>query len=516
MAHKYLDQQVKTARRAAAVRNLLKGGEQVAPMFENTPGLEPVAQLWTEALQAYQAKHGKLPSESILANAHAALEHQLNKHRAMFESSEIGTSGGVESVPVWAAFILPVLLESTTTSLCTFVDASHDVCNVLAMYPVVSKGFGDYKAGDRLDGSHAGRLSTLRRFMLLDTADQPDGTKKTFTFDTKFSINGVLPIRAGTIRLAVNGVPYEVDFDNESSRAAALNGTRDLLGAVFSIDYENATVTADLTNANAAFTANGVILGLEWDIDEEAAPAIIPEITFREESKRVRQTRYLLSSQYTAQTVMDLQREQGLTLQSELVGEIIRWMAGEQDSRRLRTALFYNQHTISIDAGRKTDSLGLWAEALKRRIIEESDKLQALNKSVGITGAYAGEKAAQLFRSFPGGYFQTDPDFYQSTGLRRAGTLFGFIEVYVVPDACCDQLLTEPESHFTTKDVLFFGSDGAGHSPLVAGDGIPPTQIQYATTPGLKNRVTLYGTEVNAPNPHDTGKFQILATLDNL
>ncbi|MEG5932543.1 hypothetical protein UXN85_20975 [Enterobacter hormaechei] len=516
MAHKFIRQQVETSRRAAVVRSLLKSGEGASPFFENTPGIEPVAQLWTEALRAYKSRTGKLPHESILANAHAALERQLNNSKAMFEASDMSTSGGVLSVPVWGAFILPAMLESTTATLCTFVDASHDLCDVLSIYPVVSKGFGDYAAGTRLDGSHAGRFSSMRRFMLLDAADQPKNGKKVFTFDTTWSINGVLPIRPGTIRLAIDRVPYPVDFDNSSTRASQLSGTGKLAGATFKIDYENATVEADLTNANAAFYADGVILGLEWDIDEETAPAIIPEIALREESARVRQTRYLLAAQYTMQAVIDLQREQGLSLESELVNNIIRWMAGEQDTRRLRTVLFYNKLKTSIDTSRKTDNLGLWAEALKRRIIEESDKLQALNKSVGITGAYAGEKAAQLFRSFPGHYFQADPDFYTTSGLRRAGTLFGSIEVFVVPDACCDQLVTEPESTFKTNDVLFFGSDAAGHSPLVAGDGIPPTQIQHAVTPSLRGRVTLYGTELNAPNPHGGGNFQVLATLENL
>ncbi|HFU2857331.1 TPA: hypothetical protein ACGQ50_000871 [Enterobacter cloacae] len=510
MTQKFFHNRAETARRAAAVRSLLTP-EGAKAFFENAQGttIDAIRTLWGEALIAYRNTHGQLPSENLLAAAHGALERQMT---AMMEDTTTAISGGVLKAPVWGYFILPALLQSTTASMCTFVDASHDIVDILGIFPEVRKtGRGDFNWKEQTHKNHVGFLSSVRRFVKGTLAAK----KVSFDIKTVKNVATALPIRPGTLRLAVDGLSYPLDFENEFARQTSFNGSGKLAGASIVVDYAKGTVAVDLTNADAALSAAGVVLGLECDLDEEADPTIIAEINLREYAEKVRQTRYVLATSYTIQALTDLQREQGINLETQLVTEMVDFLASEQDARRLRTALFYNYHTATIDARRAAgEALELWIQRIKLALVEESDKLQKLNGSVGINGAYCAEQLCQLLRSFPGTEFQADPMFTRTRGLRRAGWLFGTIAVYCVPDEWLAAL--DPESKLEADEGLFFGSDGAGHSPLVAGDGIAPTAIDHGVNPLLTQRLSLYGTELNSPNPIGGRDCQVKIKFANI
>lgn len=524
MSAKYFDKQADISRRAAIVLNLIST-DGTGAFFESTPGIEnkpckgSVATLWAEALFEYKQRTGHYPNANLLASAHAALERHVGLNKALMEDAGMRVSSSLGTNPIWGAFILPALLASTTARMCTFVDANHEQVDVIGLIPVTDSSSGDYSPSDRLDGTQLGRLINTRSFIELPAADQPDGKKTTFTFDiTTVSGYPCKAIRPGTVALALDGISIPVDIDAQNSllQASKFGLSGRLAGVQADIDYINGTVSLDFSRADPQLYSAGVTLGLMVDANDEDESFTIPKIALKEFSAPVCQTRYLVATEFSVQALYDLQREQSLSLSAILVDEMRRWLANEQDSRRLRTALFFNHHKATIDARRAAgEALELWIERLKRAVIEESDKLKAKNNNIGITGAYVGEKAGQLLRSLPAPEFIPDPDFNLGTGIRRAGLLFGLIEIFVVPEEGITVLANTP-AKMTTTQALFFGSDGAGHSPLVAGDGIAPINIEHGTVPGLTNRTSLYATEINSPNPIGGVDYQVLVDFTNI
>lgn len=504
MSQKYFDKQADIARRARAVLGMLENWPD-HPFFEGVEGIDQVKSVWRSA---FSINERTVPL-SLLANAHAALERQI-----MTESSSQATSTGVQKVPVWGVLILPVMLSTATQSMCTFINADHDIVELLDVMLKATEKHGSYDVGHNLDGTQGGIYSGMRRYIQLAKATLPDGKKSTFSFDIK-TVTGVeTPIRPGTIRLIVNGISYPVDIQNAIERAADIPlSTFIVPGVSVQVDYDKGTV---------AFKFGGIVpdqdvkLSLECDLDEEAKGELIPTAVIGQYQKSLRCTRYFLSTHFTFQAMIEAQNEQGLDMTNFLLREMTRFIAQEQDFRRFRTALAHNTNTATIDVSlAKGDDVEEWILAIKKAILAESDKLQAKNKSVGITGAICGEKAVQLIRSFPIDYFSPDPSYHLTNGIRRAGRLFGLIDVYGV-DEEATQLLKKEFPAFDTNQVLFYGSDGIGHSPLVAGDSIAPTLIKHHPYPHLQNRITLYGSEINGINPFNGAEYMVLVTLDKI
>ncbi|MFA1645404.1 MAG: hypothetical protein ACDS79_07960 [Enterobacteriaceae bacterium] len=531
----YRKQRHETVVRAESVLSLLNPDE-TTNFFEDVEGMAPVRKVWRRAIESYQVKHGKLPAERMLASAHAALERVIKPtSRAgfrntgpMFESAiaNMSTSLGVLEHPNWAAIILPTILTSNTEQLCTFMNVDKDQTDLLQLIPYAVTGGDATPAGDVLDGYNFHSYGTMSRLLTLETGKEPDGTITKFSFGAPFNRPYGWPIRPGTVRMRIDDSIIAVDPDVqqytpnvELYAPPGLNFPNGLVsyGHIHvSINYLDGTVNLDFTSQPPAA---GTVITLEVDVDEEEEPRLIPELNERCFRARVHASRYMMAAGSSVQAYHDFRREVGLDLNETLTNAAANWLAGEVDKRRLRTALFYANNRISIDATRRTDDLGLWAEGLKRRIIVESDKMQALNKNVGITGAYAGERVAQLFRSLPEPLFVPDASAHITPGIRRAGRLFGLLDVWIVPKESFMPLFNV-DVKFMDRDVLFFGSDGSGHSPLVAGDGIPPTLINSGTpdapNPDLRFRSTVFGTEISALNPFGGQNYLLMATFDNL
>ncbi|HBC0018040.1 TPA: hypothetical protein JG871_003959 [Enterobacter hormaechei subsp. xiangfangensis] len=524
----FKEQQSDVLRRAEAVRGLLL---EDIPLFEGVKGSDTINHVWKRALVNFERKFGKLPSDNLLAAAHAAVERVIDKkarkgfnhNAALFEAveSNMSDSKGVLNNPVWSAILLPTLLNATTSSLCTFIDAKREVVDILQMLPVAAKDVGDYKAGDILDGTQVGQFGSMLRFGTLPAAEQPDGTLDTFSFSTSGILGTAQPILPGTIQLVIDGQPIPIDFDKsryERVISITLQGTYStaLLGAVVNIDYPAGAVIFDFSKAINGVPKKGTVLGLEFSLDEEENPDLIPEINGRAFMRQVRTSRYMLSAQSSIMAQYDFQREMGMQLSDTLQDAIANWLAAELDARRLRAALFYNTHAFGIDITAQTnEDFEARIARLKAALAVESDSMIERNKNIGITGAYCGEKAAQFLRSLPAAEFEPDPVTITSPGIRRIGVLFGVIECFEVPEAACTAF-TSAGAQLASDEMLCFGSDGNGHSPLVAGDGVPASVIDHGTTNKLQQRRTVYGTEVTALNPFGGTHYMILLQLKGI
>lgn len=517
MSQKYFDQLADIARRARAVRELVTKPEQ--PFFEGVKGIDNVVNVWREALIDFRNQHGQLPPDGVLANAHAALQRQIDPSNVMLESAPHRMSHGILKTSVWSMFILPAMIQSTTSSLCTFINASHSINDVLKLFPRFADKLGDYDH-DNAEGTQAGRYSGMRRYMTPTAGDVPDGTKTTFTFwvdETKSTMPdgmGKAMIRPGSVTLVWDGKTFPLDIDNESINHMTMLRIPGLGTTEVYTEYFEGKIQIAFDKSYAAKLKAGTRLIVECELDNEFSPFFTPKVIVQQQRHRVRTSPYYLATEFTMQSMQDLMREQGLGMSSFIVTQMTAMIAKEQDSRRLHTALAAVSNTETINAvfNAKTDDVETWIFGIKKEILRLSDEMQARTKSVGITGAYCGEEAARLFRNLPVDYFTPDPAFPRMTGIRRAGMLFGLIDIYQVDNIAVDQLAKVfPE--FKTNSALFFGSDGMGHSPLLAGDGIAPTEIDHATTPGLMNQITIFGTEVNEINPFDGTDYLVLVEL---
>lgn len=506
------------------------------PMFEGCPEefVGTVANAWASGMADYANKNGKYPSAELLANAHRSLSRLLTEaapgkvhqgfNKGMFESAQqafmeaayanepngMHTSPGVMRLALFAALILPVALGATTADAVTFVPCERDESDIYRIYQIAASNFGDYQIGDILDMQSAGVYSQFHRHAVFDT-QKPDGTKTTFVFNTYeadaafVKSKTALPIRAGRVRLLINRMPtygYDDGMGNLIVDITDPSGIR--FTGKATIDYAKGIVTLDMatgSNASPVLKTTDEI-AVTYELDVETMPSLIPLVNQKMTKWTVKPSQYALATEYTVQALMDAQREFGLDLSSQLFNGARNWLSHETDVKRLREILFHTVYTGKIAAGYPNQQqMDAYLMTLRRQLGQESNKMVQRTLTTGIRGGFAGSNVANFFKSLPASVWTPAPGYQESPYIQFAGTLFGSIRIYEVPQKCC-ALLTKTHCQLSEDECVFYGrGDNIGDAGLIAGDAVPAIPFVHPTTPQLVNRTTLWGSAINLVHP---------------
>lgn len=495
------------------------------PMFEGTP-LEfrrLVGTAWASSMIDFKERNGHYPPADQLANASRAFENLMtesaaDKHEgsgaAMFESvaADMRTSDGVMRQAQFAALILPAVLGAATSDACTFVPCDRDESDIYELYNVAGTNFGTFKQGDEMHMQSAAVYAQMKRLFVFPAAAQPDGTKKTFTFNIKDIESVAMPIRAGRSKLLINRRASKVD-DGDGN--LYFNDT-DVKGNAFSatckVDYDKGSIAVTFTDA----PAKGTELAAQVEINVEKAPSLIPVINQSMKKYTVKPSQFVIASEHTVMSASDLSREFGINLASTQFTAMRNWLSHEQDMMRLRTMAFHTvfgtEFDVALPEGQQYES---WVGLMKQCITKESTEMVNRTRKAGIRGGFAGGEAANFLKGLPKDYFQPDPNYVQSPYIQSIGVLFGIYRIFEVPTAVCEQFVASGID-FTTDDILFYGrGDSIGDAGLIAGDAVPAIPYVHETNPQLVNRTTLWGSSLNEIHPRNGENYFTKLKLTN-
>lgn len=323
-----------------------------------------IAKTWRSALETYQAKTGKLPSNALLASAHGALERLLGtkaldgcpkKVSALLESAsgDISASGtGVDKLAHYAALYLPALLNQQTASLASWVNCSDGWgrYDIAAMDLVAAESFGAVTAGDDIGPNSPEFFGSLARIVSFDI--QPDGKQTIFTHSTADK----LPIKPGSVRISFNRLPVSGFDDAYSSGRSAK--TFNLIGeynlAIATIDHKAGSISLDASGLKKPLPVG--LLTVEYCIDDEALcrTDTVPQAALKMKSRPSVLKTSLIACETSVMAMFDAQRETGIDLLNTTTQAMIDLIASEADLARIKRLSFLTSISGKISLNAKT------------------------------------------------------------------------------------------------------------------------------------------------------------------
>ena len=452
-----------------------------------------------ESIRDYQSQHGVLPRDEVLASAHKSLENMLyhdtkkagEKTTAgmMLESIDksLSTTQGIEINAKMAGLILPTALSTETLDAISMVPATTDEIEIFKVERKTASNFGDMKKGTVIDSSVVGQYSQMRQRFPLPAPKQPDGKTTDFAFDTATDLVNTkepMPVRQGSVAIYINHVKVARDLDTQDGIFAKLSATNTLQGDV---DYDAGKITFKTGTALEA----GTQIHVEFEIDIETKPELIPEIENSMSSKRIRPSQNALAATQSIQAMFALSREYGLDLQSMQMSQLRDFLSAEKTNRHLADINFATTSMDVFNVWTPVD--GDWKlhrELLREAFLSVSQKILGKTNTCGMIGMYAGISASTLIKAMGSQFFTPAPNYRQVNKVHFAGTLFGMWKVFECP-------------HTIDEDEILCYGRGDNHleAGYVAGDAVPATMYTHAIGRNLKAANTIWELAYGEVNP---------------
>ncbi|QCR38738.1 hypothetical protein [Nissabacter sp. SGAir0207] len=496
------------------------------PIFEgvNPSAVSQIVTAWGAAYADYAAKHKTAPREDLLAMCHQTLENclmaesrnaggQKTINQSMLESVNAEMMSGQDGIlhqAIFLAMILPVALGAQTGDACTFIPVPRDESNIYEIFNVAGTTFGDYAIGDKLDMQSVGAYSQMRRNYVLSALG--DGTTKVFTFKISDFEGKDIPIRKGRTVLYIGNEPTPEDNGEGTLLHSYADASGTAVSLTSSLDYTKGQITLTFSMA----PASGTKLEAEVEINIEAAPELIPLINQEMKKYTVRPSQYALAAEHTVMAAYDAQREFGIDLGSLQYRTLKDYLSHEQDMLRLRIMIRRTMKTDTFDLAIPQDTnWDVWSLIFKSKMQQIYRDIAERTQSSGSSGMFAGSDAALFFKMLPPSMFTPAENYTQVPFVHFVGTLFGSIKVYEVPTGVCNAF-TKQGVTFGSYDVLCYCRDeNPGKAGFVTGDAVPAIPFVHPTTPGLRNRTTLWGSAINRIHPRNGSQYFTLLTLTN-
>lgn len=473
------------------------------PMFESVSQETAVGIVsgMQSAVREYENTYGHLPSDELMASAHATMRNMMMLEGAkrdgstgamMLESigQSLSTSEGVEIRAKMVGLVLPVLLETATLDAVTMIPAGANEVEIFKVYRRTGSNFGDFAAGTEIDQATVGQYSSMRQRYKFVSEQQPDGTKTTHVFDSKTDLQHTkfeIPFTKTSVSLFINHKRVARDLDSNGSQI--MTGTHNGMVINCQIDHAKGKVTVTPTSALPA----GTVLHIEFEVDIERRPDLIPTIDHDMDSRILRPRQNAIAADATIQAMFTMQREFGQDLKSLQMSHMRNTLASEKATRHLVDMDFActREETFNIYVAAGED-WRLHRERLNEVLLNVSTKILQATRTTGMTGIFAGTGASTILKSLGAPYFVAPANYQQKNAIHYAGKLFGMWKVFECPVV------------IGTNDMLCYGR-GSSHSEAgyVAGDAIAATMYTHPIGKGLVASNTLYELAYGEIHPFD-------------
>lgn len=488
------------------------------PMFES---LDPShrAQICTgmaSAVAEYEKMHGELPRDEVFATAHKAMENMLmlegkdrngSEAAMMMESigQSLSTSEGVELRAKMVGLILPTMLATATGDAVTHIPAANDELEIFKVQRIAGTNFGDFRRGDVIDDTTVGQYSQMRQRYPFVAEQLPDGVKKQHVFTPKTDLANTtidIPLKKGSVSIFFNRARVARDFEQKNGKLYGdikVGGTTVNINGT--IDYATGVVTVD---TSAALPADSD-LHVEFEVDIEAKPELIPTIDHDMFSCKLRPSQSAIAADATIQAMFTMQREFGVDLKSMQMSQMRNFLANEKAVKHLQDMNFACRRSTSFNLYVPVgEDWKLHREKLHEEFQKISQTILAATRTTGLRGMFAGIQASTILKSLGAPFFTPAPNYQQTNRVHYAGLLFGVWKVYEAP-VVIDEW-----------DILCYGR-GASHSEAgyVAGDAVPATMYNHPIGVNLRSRNTLWELSYGEIHPFDGADYFMRLTLKN-
>lgn len=476
------------------------------PMFESIESATAVGIVsgMQTAIADYEQTHGELPRDEVLASALSTMENMMileganaqGSHGQMMMESigqSLSTSEGVEIRAKMVGLVLPVILETATTDAVTMMPAGTNEVEIFKVYRRAGTAFGDYAVGTEIDQSTVGQYTNMsQRYSFV--ADQlPEGAKKVFTFTSKTDLVNTsvdIPFTKGSVSLFVDRRRVCRDMDASGgimSGKVTIGEFNTIVNCT--VDYTKGILTVTAVDA----IPDGIELHVQFEVDIEKAPELIPTIDHDMDSRKLRPSQRAVAADATIQAMFTMQRELSVDLKSMQMSHMRNTLASEKATGHLVDMNFAcrkeETFNIYVEAG---EDWKLHRERLNELLLKVSTEILKSTKVTGLTGIFAGTYACNILKSLGAPHFIAPANYRQKNAIHYAGRLFGMWKVFECPNVIGD------------NELLCYGR-GASHSEAgyVAGDAISATMYTHDIGKALKASNTLYELTYGEVHPFD-------------
>ncbi|CAH0543038.1 hypothetical protein [Vibrio marisflavi] len=478
------------------------------PIFESMdlPLAQEIVTGVQSSIREYEKTYGELPRDEVMASAYQTMSNMMilegaskdgSAHEMMLESigQSLSTSDGVEIRAKMVGLVLPVLLETATLDCVTMMPAGSNEVEIFKVHRKAGVSFGDYTKGQEIDQTSIGQYTSMRQRYEFVEGQRPDGTKTEFTFTSKTDLKNTsvdMPFNKYSVSLWVDRerVCRDMDSNGNGTMSGMINNE---YAINCTIDYAKGIVVAKPTKTLPA----GTELHVEFEVDIETTPELIPTIDHDMESHTLRPSQNAVAADATIQAMFTMQREFGQDLKSLQMSHMRNTLAAEKSTRHLRDINFIckKEETFNIycPAG---DDWKLQRELIHQALLDISQKILSATTTVGLSGMYAGTSASNILKTLGAPYFVPPANYTQKNSIHYVGKLFGVWKVFEAP-VIVDAM-----------DLLCYGR-GVNHSEAgyVAGDAIAATMYNHPIGPTLRARNTLYELAYGEVHPFDGADY---------
>lgn len=484
------------------------------PMFDSLGDhAGGVAVAWGSAIKEFYDCYGILPSDEVLASAAQTLRNITtglaeNGSVKMLESigTSLSTSDGVEIRAKQAGLILPVMLMAATSDAVTYIPAQANETEIFELRRIAGNTFGDYTAGEEIGLFSNGQYASMNQVYPLLAAQQPDGIKKAYQYDsTTAGFQVKVPFKKGSVKLMANRKVVATEVENQSGKLygsvmvgdveVVINGT---------VNYPNGIVDASTATELPA----GMKLWLEFDIDIEKQAELIPTINHDMDSWKLKPHQSVIAAEHTIQAYWTMNREFSLDMRSMQMNHLRNYLAYEKDLRNLRKMLIATTDTetfeLTVPDGLKPSE---HYESLNQTLLVLSQAMLVRTKVSGLVGLFAGAAACAVIKSLDKSFFEMATNYKQVPRIHYVGKLFGQFKVFEVPKEI-EAIKGVAETKLGDWDCLCYAR-GEQHTQagIVAGDAVPATLYSHETSKQLVDRNTLWELSYCDIHPNDGGRY---------
>jgi hypothetical protein len=401
--------------------------------------------------------------------------------------------------------IMAQLSEAIPFAAYLSADVKSNEARLAIMDNKANSSFGDYAAGDSLNGIAGGGAYVMAERVLTLTANGGAGpfavTAKARTNDT----GAATPLLRGRTVILVNGIPRARDVEGYGAGSNAVAGSVTIAGTTYNLGGTVNTDTGALSiTTSAALPAGTVVEALVY-IDFEKAPQLAPEFgtevnvykMFAYASRGIAKNTIDSMTQMQNELALDPRGQAMLSIRSQVAQErhyrAIKKMIGVAKGQGAKSWTY--DYTSQIA---QKDRSQIWMN-LMPILAAASQEMANATIDHGITTLYfTGELAAQL-RGLPSSMFETS-GITDRPGVYRLGRLAGLYECYYLPPGYG---LVETGNGDTSQILCIGRATQVARNPIILGDAVPAVFLPLSMGADLVTQDGFYTRSFTELNPHE-------------
>lgn len=458
---------------------------------------------WANAYTGYVRKFGREPSRDLLANAMIATEHVVDVFSgkcpaplagAVLESANINTTEGVLMRDRMVAMILPVMLQTITANMVSFIPGTYNQSEIFKIDRIAGSTFGDLTEGDVIDWNFSGQYSSMDQRWAAPDGDGTEvggaasSTPNFFRFDSNTVFSKVYPIKRKSVKII-----------HDYSNVAKDDGDGNLVGSFLvgetpvsvsgTVNYATGTVNPVFSVAPAA----GVKVYIGYDVDIEKDPTLIPKITDIMSAATLYPHESAIHAGVTLQSLWAMKREYDMDSNNMLLQQLRNFLSAERDRVHLSALYFYVKGEESWDSSVPTGAAykpSEHYESVKEVLLTIDSELVQRTGVSGLVGLVAPTDKCNIFKSMPAPFFEPAPGWRSSPHPSYIGRIFGMWDLY-----------EDPMKPDTSTCLCFAKGQNVGLSSYLVGDCIPPLTFKHPVLTDLQYKQTLWSMAYRDINP---------------